>query len=138
MTFIGPKPEVEEPKIVTPVHADGVVLRDQRGHYLGEVSAVGLTASEDEALTELIVEALNEKFGREKAEAKPESKLRTLIGWYLDGEFVDDQRVYEVSPGRFIWAKTRAEAEEHPNWSWEFPNNIYRFVDVETGEEVTA
>jgi hypothetical protein len=135
MTFIGPKP-TDGPKYCTPFKADYYIVLDANDV---EVTTVDLESSTDDAaMAQAIVDALNEKFG-EKIDVAP--KLRTLIGWYLglngeEGEFVYDSRVYEISHGRFVWADSRKEAESREP-GWMLPNNHYRLVDVETGEEVT-
>ncbi|MFD9893343.1 hypothetical protein ACFWY9_28700 [Amycolatopsis sp. NPDC059027] len=70
-------------------------------------------------------------------------KPRTLVSVDKEGSHRRSyERAYEVSPGRFSWAQSRAEAEEFVNSSssfkgWTLPNKFYRLVDVETGEEVT-
>lgn len=144
MTFIGPKPEpVEGPKVPTPITPSGHVLRDANGRYLGEISATDLSVEEDQELAKLIADAMNVKFGGEKPEAKPEPKLRTLIAWSKlpDGEeFVADERSYEVAPGVFRWSTSRKAAENIQTvfgGGWTLSNEYYRFVDVESGEEVS-
>jgi hypothetical protein len=64
-----------------------------------------------------------------------EPKLRTLSSF---GKTSGDPTglAFEITPGVFSWGDSRKNAAKYSGWK--FPNTFYRFVDVETGEEVTA
>lgn len=139
MTFIGPRPVVEAPTFVTPFAARYDKVFDADGKIFALADPRGEAPADDNEMATAIADALNEKFGKPEpttAEPTPEPvHLRTLLVWRLDGEFVKNERVYEVTPGRFCWGNSR-EYAGMSGFTWAFPNTSYTFRDVETGEDI--
>lgn len=125
MTFIGSKP-TNNPEYTTPFGAAGSGVHDATCKVV--VTLDTGTPGHNRA----IAGALNEKF-----DSRPEPvRLRTLLAWRRDGSFVESGRVYEVSAGLFVWATSRAAAEERSHFGRRLSNESYRFVDAETGETI--
>ena len=61
--LVGPKPEVKAPAFVTPLTVSGSTIFDADDNYVTNISGDLTESEQDEALAEIIVEFLNEKFG---------------------------------------------------------------------------
>jgi hypothetical protein len=64
LSFVGPEPKpVKVPAVTTPFKADGDVICDSRGHYVGEFGGTGTTLEQDGKLAALVADLLNQHFG---------------------------------------------------------------------------
>lgn len=154
--FIGPKPEVAEPVWVTPFRAEADTIRDANDNYVGGVSGDASDSEDDESLAELIATLVNRYVTEVEDASTPEPKVEfagriiVRLNDTIDTYAVTDGYAfaYEVTPGQFWFAASRAQAladvrdslSEYKGWKLPRVTDevdfASRYVDVVTGELV--
>lgn len=111
--LVGPKPTPSKgPKVTTPFVLDGGVgISDADGHRVLYVDGGNLDSQEDREFAKYVLAALNAYSGP--------VVLRDLTDSYGDNWF-------EVSPGRAVEKRTRAQAEEYAK---DFPEGVTVLAD---------
>jgi hypothetical protein len=152
--FIGPVPKTQGPIWVTPFKAEVDTIRDGNGDYVGSVTGDQSSPSEDEQLAELIATLLNRYADDEAVDLTPEpefaGRVIVRLNDTIDTHAVTDGYAfaYEVAPGQFWFAASRAQAitdvrdslSEYKGWKLPRVTDevdfASRYVDVVTGELV--